>query len=67
MLRYAANRSCCECNDTQAAARQLAKRFELSRRHDNLTFNHHREVAALQPDEADALLDWLGDLDRQLD
>jgi hypothetical protein len=32
--------------------------FETSRRHEVLSFNHHREVAALPPAEADALLNW---------
>jgi hypothetical protein len=27
-IRYAANRSCCECNDTRADARHVAKRGE---------------------------------------
>jgi hypothetical protein len=39
-------------------AASIANAFELSRRRDNLTFKHHAEVAALSPDEADALLDW---------
>jgi len=34
----------------------VAGRFELSRRHDNLSFTHHQEVAALPPAEADDLL-----------
>lgn len=41
---------------TWRTCKWVASRFELSRRHDNLTFSHHREVAALDPDEADALL-----------
>ena len=32
--------------------------FEYDRRRSYLTFNHHREVAALLAAEADALLDW---------
>jgi hypothetical protein len=36
----------------------VAGRFELSRRRGGLSFFHHREVAALEPDEADRLLDW---------
>jgi hypothetical protein len=36
----------------------VSAKFELSRRRDNLTFKHHREVAALLAAEADALLDW---------
>jgi hypothetical protein len=39
-------------------AASVARVFETSRRREDLTFNHHREVAALPPDEADALLDW---------
>lgn len=31
---------------------------ETSRRREVLTFNHHKEVAALPPEEADELLDW---------
>ncbi len=34
----------------------VASQIELSRRRDNLSFTHHREVAALEPDEQDALL-----------
>jgi len=34
----------------------VSSRFELSRRHDNLSFSHHQEVASLDPDEADKLL-----------
>jgi hypothetical protein len=67
-LRYSANRTCAECNDARADARHLAKRGAMSRRHDNLTFNHHAEVAALPPDEADAkgyqLFVTLGDTQR---
>jgi hypothetical protein len=32
--------------------------LESSRRREHLSFKHHTEVAALPPDEADALLDW---------
>lgn len=35
----------------------VTKSFKPSRRHEGLTFQHHREVAALQPVEADRLLD----------
>lgn len=35
----------------------VAGRFELSRRRDNLPWSHHREVAALEPEEQEALLD----------
>jgi len=37
-------------------AHWLSGRFELSRRRDNLTWSHHREVAALEPPAADRLL-----------
>ncbi len=33
---------------------------EMFQRRNNLSFSHHREVAALPPDEADALLILLG-------
>jgi len=35
----------------------VCRSFETSRRHEALTFTHHREVAALPPAEADALLE----------
>jgi hypothetical protein len=35
----------------------VASSFETSRRHDALTFQHHREVASLPANEADALLE----------
>jgi DNA modification methylase len=35
----------------------VSGRFELSRRRDKLTWSHHREVAALEPQQQDALLD----------
>jgi|SRR5579859_535386 len=35
----------------------VARAFSMSRRRDVLSFSHHREVAALEPAEADALLD----------
>jgi hypothetical protein len=34
-----------------------SRQFDLSRRHDNLSFKHHREVAALPPEQADGILD----------
>jgi len=34
----------------------VARRFELSRRHDKLSFGHHLEVASLDPPDADLLL-----------
>jgi hypothetical protein len=37
-------------------AASVCRKFETSRRRDNLSFNHHSEVAALPPAEADALL-----------
>jgi hypothetical protein len=37
--------------------RYVCQRFERVRRRTNLSFGHHREVASLPPDEADALLD----------
>ncbi len=40
------------------AAARVARDFETSRRRDLLSFQHHRELAALPPDEAEALLDW---------
>jgi dsDNA-binding SOS-regulon protein len=43
---------------TCANAASVCKKFETSRRREALSFNHHAEVAALPPDEADALLDW---------
>lgn len=36
----------------------VARRFEPSRRREALSFTHHREVAGLDPAEADRLLDW---------
>jgi hypothetical protein len=49
-------------NDPRAKMRGLSigmvsRKFELSRRRDNLSFKHHREVASLSPIEADALLE----------
>lgn len=35
----------------------VCKKVDLSRRRDNLSFTHHREVAALEPAEQDAWLD----------
>ena len=40
------------------AAARVARDFETSRRRDLLSFQHHLEVAALPPDEANAMLDW---------
>ena len=37
--------------------KSVAKRFELSRRHDNLTFQHHQEVATLPVESQNMLLD----------
>jgi hypothetical protein len=36
----------------------VCRKFLTSRRHEALSFNHHREVAALDCSEADELLDW---------
>lgn len=36
----------------------VANRIELSRRHDNLSFGHHQEVAALEPDQQDYWLNY---------
>ena len=38
-------------------AARVARRFPFEQRHGDITFGHHAEVAALPPDEADALLD----------
>ena len=38
-------------------ASNVSKRFESNRRRLNLSFKHHAEVAALQPEEQDRLLD----------
>jgi hypothetical protein len=42
---------------TCADAAMVCRKFETSRRREVLSFNHHREVAALPPAEADAMLD----------
>ncbi len=39
----------------------VARAFETSRRREALSFGHHREVASLPADQADALLDWAGE------
>jgi hypothetical protein len=39
-------------------AGSVAGKFELCRRRHNLSFEHHKTVAALDPDLADELLDW---------
>ena len=39
------------------AAARVARDFETLRRRDLLSFQHHLEVAALPPDEANAMLD----------
>jgi hypothetical protein len=39
-------------------AASVSRAFETSRRREDLSFKHHAEVAALPPDEADALRDW---------
>jgi len=38
-------------------AAYVSSRFELSRRRDNLSWSHHREVASLEPIEQDEMLD----------
>ena len=37
----------------------VCREFETSRRREVLSFSHHREVAGLEPAEADRLLDWV--------
>lgn len=39
-------------------AASVARAFTTSRRREVLSFGHHREVASLPPDQADAFLDW---------
>jgi hypothetical protein len=39
-------------------ASSVCRVFETSRRHDVLSFEHHKTVAALKPEIADSLLDW---------
>jgi hypothetical protein len=63
--RYGERKAIVDAEDWEGPAYQtcvnasnIAKRFEHNRRRLDLTFNHHAEVAALPPDEADALLDW---------
>lgn len=36
----------------------VAKKIEMSRRRDNLSWSHHQEVAGLEPDQQNRLLDW---------
>jgi hypothetical protein len=43
---------------TCANAASVCRAFETSRRREVLSFGHHAEVAALDPTEADRLLDW---------
>jgi site-specific DNA-methyltransferase (adenine-specific) len=42
---------------TLRSDKSIANSIELSRRRDNLSFSHHAEVAALEPDEQDHWLD----------
>jgi N6-adenosine-specific RNA methylase IME4 len=63
--RYGQRKAIVEAEDWEGPAYQtcrdaawISEAFALSRRRDNLSFGHHKEVAALPPDEADALLDW---------
>jgi hypothetical protein len=63
--RYGERKAIVEAEDwegpdfqTCANAASVCRSFETSRRRELLSFRHHAEVAALPPDEADALLDW---------
>jgi hypothetical protein len=40
-------------------AATISRSFEASRRRDTLSYSHHAELAALEPEEADDLLDWV--------
>lgn len=42
---------------TLADEKWIASRIEFSRRRENLSFSHHKEVAALDPADQDTLLD----------
>lgn len=42
---------------TLADAKYVAAHVDFSRRHENLTFDHHRQVAKMDPDEQTELLD----------
>lgn len=62
-VRWGQGREACEAIgvDYQTAkdCGMVVKKFELSRRRDNLSFKHHREVCPLQDDsERDRFLDW---------
>lgn len=46
---------------TAKAAKWLAAEFELVRRRTNLPWGHHREVAGLEVEQQDELLDWAED------
>ena len=63
--RYGDRKAIVEADDWDGPAYQtcrnaasIASAFELSRRRDNLSFNHHAEVVGRPPKEADRLLDW---------
>lgn len=43
--------------NTLRTTKWVASRFQLSRRRDNLSFSHHREVAGLPAEQADSILD----------
>jgi hypothetical protein len=45
------------CPSRLLNARSVASKFDRSRRRESLTFDHHLEVASLDPDRADRLLD----------
>jgi len=42
--------------DTLKAEKWVSSNFEMVRRRTNLTWSHHREVASLEPKQADRLL-----------
>jgi hypothetical protein len=70
--RYGERKAIVEAEDWEGPAYQTCREAavvssafpELFRRRNNLSFSHHKEVAALPPDEADALLDWCRELFR---
>jgi hypothetical protein len=64
-FRYGARKAMVEAVDWEGPSYQtcmnvavVCKAFETSRRREVLSFSHHAEVAALHPNEADALLDF---------
>jgi hypothetical protein len=63
--RYGGRKAITEAGDwegpafkTCANAATVCRAFETSRRREVLSFKHHAEVASLQKEKADALLDW---------